>query len=189
MSEKTIKVLSNLIVIGIIFGVVALIVLLMPNRYEISIKTSGVLSRLGDEDFYEQKDIYIDGVYTRSIFRQDIFNGKFIIEGFDFTSDGSIITLHADSNVGAAMLYVNLEGINRGSHIGNYNILGTIFFSPKFKNFTVLISESTDNPALRSWSGESGLFLSSPAGNRSEALRVLHELLKESLYYGSVIFR
>jgi len=36
--------------------------LLIPNRYEISIQTSEVLGRLGEEDFSEQKDIYIDGV-------------------------------------------------------------------------------------------------------------------------------
>jgi len=189
MNEKTINAVSTLIVIGIISGVVALILLLIPNRYEISIQTSGVLGRLGDEDFSEQRNIYINGVYTRSFFRQDVFHGKFIIEGFDFTSDGSIVTLHPDSNVGNIMLYVNFDGLRRGSYIDRYNTFGTIFFSPKFEYFTILIPEPTDNPTLRVWNGATGEFLSGPADNRSEALRVLYKFLKESLYLDSVIFR
>jgi len=189
LNKKTISAISTLIVIGIISGVVALIMLLIPNRYEISIQTSGVLGRLGDKDFSEQRNIYIDGVYTRSFFRQDTFSGRFIIDGFDFTADGSIVTLHADSNVGNGMLYVNLDKLRRGSYMDIHNAFGTMFFLPKFEYFTILIPEPTDNPALQVWNGATGEFISGPADNRSEALRVLYKLLKESLYYDSVIFR
>lgn len=188
MNEKTINALSNLIVIGIIFGVVALIMLLIPNRYEITIQTSGVLGRLGD-DYYEKRDIHIDGVYTRSFFRQDVFGGRFIVEGVDFTSDGSKITINADSNVGNIMLYTNFDSLRWNSGTNIHNIWGTIFFSPKFEYFTILIPEPTGNPSLRTWSKKSGLFLSGPANNRSESLKILYKLLRESPYYDSVIFR
>jgi len=189
MNERTINSLSNLIVIGIIFGVVALIMLLIPNRYEISIQTSGVLGRLGEEDFSEQKDIYIDGVYTTSFFKPDVFRGEFIVEGIDFTSDGSKITINADSNVGNIMLYTNFDSLRRNSGTNIHNFWGTIFFSPRFEYFTILIPEPTGNPSLQTWSKKSGLFLSGPANNRREALGILYKFLKESPHYDSVIFR
>lgn len=188
MKEKTINALSNIIVIGIILGLVALIMLLIPNRYEFSIQTNGVLGRLGDGGLSEPRNIKIDGVYTTSFFKPDVFAGKFIVEGADFTSDGSVVTFYADADLGNLMMYINFERL-RHSHKNVTNILGTIFFSPKFEYFTILISEPIDSPGPRSWDPASGLFISGPANNRNEALRILYELLKDSPYYDSVIFR
>lgn len=182
MNEKTVNVLSTLIVAGIILVVLLLISIFIPNRYEISIRTSGILGRLGDENYFEVRDIYIDGVYTRSLFKRDVFHGRFIVEGIDFTAeDGSAVVLHDDSEFGATMLYINLEKLRITSQ-KDTNSLGVIFFSPKFEYFSILIHEPTGEQSRQTRTNEGRLFLSAPAENRSEALQIMREMLAGSVY-------
>lgn len=154
----------------------------------ISIQSTGVMGRLGDVDYSEFVNISIEGIYSRSVIRQDIFRGEFKIESFNFTSDGSIITLFADENFGATMKYINLDGLKAGSDV-IVNNLGLVFFTPDFAEFTILIFEPGTNSFTQSWCKETGMFLSAPSSDRKEALDMMRELLSESIMFDDISFR
>jgi len=155
---------------------------------KISIETMAVMGRLGIDDYYDLRHISITGMYSQPFRGSDTFNGEFIIDGFNFTSDGSIVAIHANKNYGSNMMYINLKGLSAGSDV-EVNHLGIIFFSPRFEQFSILVFEETGDTDSLIWSKESGLFLSAPASCRHDSIEILRKLTRTSLIYGNINFK
>ena len=169
------------IIVTLIF--VAILLSQIPFKSKISIQSHAALFINHDQSFFDTTDFQIIGTYKHRLLGADEFEGRFIIDGYSYTSDDSIIWLRSDIDVGMSMNYVKL---NKNGDM-DIEYLGIIFFEKEFSSFTIFIfeSESPDSPSI-AWNKETGLILSYPAFDRQAALTVTKDLTKHSETYKSV---
>ena len=151
-------------VIIIIFIGAAISVL--PWWSDIDITLNGIQARIGDEEYTEEKEINIRGRYWRYLFRNDRFEGRVEVEGYDFTFDERMwlvqLSFQKYKYGGASVL--GYMGYANGRFLDG--AVWQIYSDPSFNK--VLIINSDGN--------EGQLFISAPADNRAQAIDIANEL-------------
>lgn len=149
----------------------------------------GVKYQLGEENksYTEDVKIEFDGYYNRNIVKSDIFEGKIyvnddIVHSFFYNS---LYTQIVDQNISfykkrrTLIDYIIYGDYGNRGEISN---LGTIYLNEKLDKLTInIMLKDKNDPTLRSWSGEDGFMISSPATNREEALALSNKLMKKML--------
>lgn len=153
----------------LIFFVLCLSLYSFPWKYKVNTTIQGVQCRIGDKEYTEDVSIKIKGTYNNYLFKNDTFRGTISISNYDFTSDGSDVSL--EFNRGSAFLVYNK--INDGK--SDMNPFGILCCTPDFKQLLICVSEPVEKDS-KSWSTEKGLFISAPAETRSQALETARQL-------------
>lgn len=164
-----------------IFGLIAIIVLMIllilyifPWKNKINTTIQGVQCRIGEKNFVEDISITIDGDYKRYLFMDDIFYGTISIDNYEFTSDGSNVSLKFNKGK-SFLIYMNVID---GKPI--QVPLGAIYCTPNFKQFLICISEPVHSDSNR-WNADLGLFISAPSLNRSQAIDIAKNLAEKNI--------
>lgn len=154
---------NKLIIAAVIIAVLA--VCFLPWRHKIDRTLQGVQCRLGDADYIENRTVYVNGVYSNYLFRDDKFSGKIEVEGYDYTSGADVALVFYDNN---ANIGIYDDIVKEYRHMVMYT-------NPTFSKLMLLVHESTGTGS--GWSGENGLFISAPASDRKQAVNVAKNLV------------
>lgn len=155
---------NKLIIAAVIVAVLAVCVL--PWRHRIDCTLQGIQCRLGDADYIENRTVYIKGVYSNYLFRDDKFNGKIEVEGYEYTS-----------GVDVALFFVgNAAGISIYDDTVKEHRYMSMYTTPTFSKLVLLVFELEGMGS--SWSGENGLIIAAPATDRKQAVNVAKEFSK-----------
>lgn len=159
------------IVLSIIAAAIVLLLLYaIPIRHKINTTYEGLQCRIGDPDYSENVSVTVDGYYYSYLFKADRFEGQIIVDKYDFTQDGyNLIPLRFSTSFAPLTYYK----INSGAVF--HNSLGSFYCKPVLKQGLICVYEPVnENP--NGWNGENGLFISFPAGTRSEAANIARNL-------------
>lgn len=160
-----IKILSSLIIL-------ILILFSLPRKYNLNY--SGIKYRLGDTSFEKKIKIKIQGSYTRNFFGKNKFKGKIFIDDIEIPKEIEEITIKLDNNNSGYLGYYYYNDTVQSFKNIKY---GTIYFSSKLDQLTILIQEPEDlNAKEKQWNSGTGLMISAPAKNRTEALEISNDL-------------
>lgn len=168
-----------LIILGFIIG---LLLYKIPWRHKINTTLEGVQCRIGDTDYCEDISVTVQGDYFSYLFKDDKFEGKILIDGYEDTLEGSWVSLQFN-DAGAVLVY---ENIVDGMPV--LNTVGTICCTSDFEQVLICISEPTDEND-KSWSGENGLFIGAPADTREEAIDIAENLSAKSIWLSNTNWR
>lgn len=168
---KMIKVFGFLSTIII---VIILVLYFIPWTDKINTTLQGVQYRIGDKNYEEKISIKIDGEYKNFLFKNDTFHGTISIDKYDFTSNGSSVSLQL-GNGNAFLIYMNVVD---GKPI--QNPLGIIYCTPQFKKLVICVSEPLDKNSYV-WNKNNGLFISAPSSSRSQAIDAAKALVEKDM--------
>ena len=144
------------IFVAVILGVT--LILILPFSKNIDIEVKGIQCRIGDSEYFEEKTVWIRGIYKNYLIKEDVFEGQIEIEGYDFTSTGFIGEINHQS---FPLVYTSNPPSN--------NTLGNVFYSTGFEKMLICISEPIESKS-KEWTGEDGLYICFPAYTKDEAL-------------------
>lgn len=146
---------------------------IFPWVHKIDKTMEGLQYRIGDTDYSENIEITVQGRYFDYLLKKDTFEGKIYVENYDFTSDGSFLTLYFHDGYASMVYEKNANGYPVQKS------MGTISCTPDFDQVLILVSEpiAADN---QSWSGENGLCISAPCDTRTQAIQIAKNLSVKS---------
>jgi hypothetical protein len=166
----------------LVFFVLCLSLYLFPWKSKVDTTIQGVQCRIGDEKYIKKVSVKIKGTYSNFLIKNDTFRGTISISDYDFTSDGSDVSLQFYN--GSAFLVYNK--ISDGKP--DMNPFGILYCTPDFKQLLICVSEPVEKDS-GSWSAEKGLFISAPAETRSQALETARQLSSESETLKSILWQ
>ena len=140
-------------------------VCLLPLPRKIQRTCEALEWRCGDNEYSVKRTVTIDGVYYDYLFKDDQFKGKFIVEGYPFTSQASAYGYFIANHYGS-MWHLDAHNLPDKS-------LGSLLMRPNGKEFCVLIHEDGG------WNGDDGLMLTGPATSREEAVKLTNKLSRK----------
>ncbi|MBQ4553308.1 MAG: zf-HC2 domain-containing protein [Clostridia bacterium] len=140
-------------------------VCLLPLPRKIQRTCEALEWRCGDNEYSVKRTVTIDGVYYDYLFKDDQFKGKFIVEGYPFTSQASAHGYFIANHYGS-MWHLDAHNLPDES-------LGSLLMRPNGKEFCVLIHEDGG------WNGDGGLMLTGPATSREEAVKLTNKLSRK----------
>ncbi|HWO74322.1 MAG TPA: hypothetical protein VNM69_00220 [Bacillus sp. (in: firmicutes)] len=135
------------------------------------IKTfEGVSFQLESEAEAEKVNIHINGVVQRSLNGQRTFEGTIDIEGevLPVPEDQRKVVVRFLENGLGSIIYV---GYKEDGKPYTYSY-GTMFINKNLSKLTILKGD---------WTAANGLIISAPAGDRTEAVQISNELMREFL--------
>ncbi len=144
--------------------IVLILVLLMlrfnfSQAYQINTSLSGMEYRIGEDDYSDAVSITIKGVYYKSLFRDDSFEGSISIDKYGFTKDLSLLPLKFIK--GKASMYYTKD-----------HSLGELFCSDKLNKLLITVREPIGSNT-QSWNSKDGLIITAPASNRQETRDII----------------
>lgn len=144
---------------------VCILLYIIPFRHKINTTLEGVQCRLGDASYSENISISVQGNYFSYLFKDDRFEGKILIDKYDYTLDGSCVFPLRFTDGWTPLIYhnINKDGIPVD------NTLGSIYCTPAFRKILIIVYEPIDGDS-KGWESEKGLFISIPAKTRSQAV-------------------
>lgn len=166
------------IIIIMLIGLVG--ICFMPLPQNINVVLDGKEYRIGDTEYKEDRNIEIRGKYKNYLFRDDTFEGKINIEGYDFLDkyDETIFTVV--DKVASLSYY----GVDHGETI--MTSFGTMTFSYDFKKVLLCVSEPVSESSSKSWTSEKGLFIVAPATNRELDVLLAKKISEKSDWLSGV---
>ena len=152
----------------------------VPIEHEIDITMRGIQTRNGDVEYVEEKNISIRGVQRqyRLGSRNDSFEGRIEIEGYDFTFDESLTVRLCFGDSGRfdeyqiKQSFLSYKGFRSRGLLGIIGVsehMGMIFMTPRFCEFLIIVHE-------QSWNYYNPIFISFPADNREQAVDIANRL-------------
>ena len=163
IKRKRIIILTPIILI-IIIGVS---ISVLPWCRDIDITLSGIQFKTGDAEYTEEKTINIRGRYWRYLFKNDRFEGRIEVEGYDFTFDERMwpVKLSFDNSRDGRSSFLSYDGTANGRFLDGVTWL--IFSEPDFSEILIIPYGG---------GGEDTIFISAPANNRAEAIDIIADL-------------
>lgn len=141
----------------------------LPLKYKIDKTLDGFQTKIGHDEYNEKITIEVKGTYNKYLMKNDTFKG-------------SISTnLHGevwDITKGEIVFYDNMGNMsswtrgNDGQSISEY--FGNLICEPDFSEVLLLVHEQTGEGS--GWSGEDGLYISAPAKNKEESIKIARKL-------------
>lgn len=135
-----------------------------PKEYNKSF--NGLYYRLSGSSVKKGYTVTLKGKWKDPLFAHDRFKGKIILDGKEYNT----FELKFDSLNGTY-----ISGITNS---GKSYTLGKIYFNESYDNFTITLYEKVGINSY-SWDSEDGLMFTSGVNNRSEAIKIANEHIKE----------
>jgi hypothetical protein len=146
--------------------IVMLILFNFTESYKIDTSLSGMEYRIGNEDYSDAVTITIKGVYYKSLFKDDSFEGSISIDKYSFTKDLSLLPIKLIK--GKASMYYTKD-----------HSLGELFCSDKLQELLITVREPIGSNS-QSWNSKNGLIITAPANNRQQAQDVIEHFQKNN---------
>ncbi|MEI6578508.1 MAG: hypothetical protein WCN92_03475 [Eubacteriales bacterium] len=159
----------------VILLIIVLCLYFFPIPWNIDKNVSGIQYRNADTSgYYEKKAIHIKGTYKHYLVqnKSDLFEGNFIIDGYDTTKYVFLPIITPRSEY--LFIYIYFRDPKNPS---GDRIFGYITSKPFLKEFSINVEEPIGTNGNQS-SGDKGLIIVAPASNRQEAIT-----MKKSLNY------
>jgi hypothetical protein len=166
------------IIIGILIGLVG--ICFMPLSQNIDIVLDGKEYRIGNSEYEEDRTIEIQGKYKDYLFRDDTFEGKINIGGYNFLDKYDETNFTVVDEVASLRYY----GVDQGRTI--ITSFGAMAFSNNFKEVLICVDEPASESSSKSWTSENGLFIVAPATNHELDLLLAKKLSKKSDWLSGV---
>jgi hypothetical protein len=118
--------------IGLFITVVIIVLILLyiiPYRHKINTTLEGVQCRNGDGSYSENISITVQGNYFSYFFKDDRFEGKILVDKYDYTLDGSWVFPLRFIDGWAPLIYQNISKDGTPVH----NALGSILLYTRFQ--------------------------------------------------------
>lgn len=156
-----------ILIILILSGVTA--ICFLPWQHKIDKKLNGFEKKIGNEKYNKKITIMVKGNYNQYLIKDDTFKGTIStnINGEIWNeSCGEIIF---NDNIG------DITSWRRDSK-GNLSSknFGSLICDSNFNEILILVSEQMKNGS--GWSSEDGLYISAPAKNKEESIKVAKNL-------------
>ncbi|MBO0586864.1 hypothetical protein [Sporosarcina sp. E16_8] len=173
---------NKFLVIPLLFAVtlgVILSVKTFPKQYTVNLE--GVKYQLGTENnhFTEPITIRIDGKLQQSLTGSKTFKGTIDIddEKIPVPEDQRGLEIMFQDNGGGPIVYSYFENGRPGTY--GYGVLYT---NSNFSEVTIATFQKDETDlSNRGWTSENGQMITAPAANRTEALKISNELMKDYL--------
>lgn len=171
-----------IIVVAIAIMVITIYIVYFLYPKNIHVNIQGIKYRLGTENIETEKSIHIniEGKLFRSITGNKTFKGFIDIEGEEINvpQDQRELVIRFYRGNNGVVVYTYIE--NGLPKIHQY---GTMFVNHDFSKVTLLVTDKIYNEGNESgsWAAENGQMISAPANNRTAALSISNELMKEFL--------
>jgi hypothetical protein len=153
--------------------IICIVIFIFPWQHKIDTTIKGVQCRIGNANYLENVSITIKGTYKQYLLKTNTFEGKILIDKYDFSTTESIIPATFYNG------YANLEYYSIKDGIPIIHTLGTLSCSPNLDKLLICISEPV-NSNSKSWSGKNGLFICAPSKDRVKALKIAKTLSSKS---------
>lgn len=127
---------------------------------------TGIQYRLGDNNFTEEITVMFDGYLIKSFIKGDTFQGKIKV---------------GDQELGKNNF--TLDEFGRGIISKADHSFGDVYFDNREEKLSICILEEDDKEKGLHWRQSDGLIIAAPASNRTEALEVSNELMKDVLLH------
>ena len=163
--------------IGLLVTVVIIVCILLyiiPFRHKINTTLEGLQCRIGDASYSEEITITVQGNYFSYLFKDDRFEGKILVDKYDYTLDGSWVFPLQFTDGWTPLIYHNNKD---GKPV--QNALGSIYCTPAFRQVLICVYEPIDGDS-KGWDSKKGLFISIPAKTRSQAVNITKNLSKRN---------
>lgn len=167
--------IASVLILSLMIGI---IIYTWPVKIESTY--NGIMCRTGDSmpDYSEKMTITINGHYTKRLFSNNFFTGRFSIEGLDLVDniDSSDVKLFFDKK-GSGFLMYEIFG-NGGFELIN---IGKIYANNKWTELFISIPDVVIESTTRektTWSSTDGLVIAMPSNNRKEAIEVVNRILQ-----------
>ena len=155
-------------IVIIVFLIIGALYFIPKKLYK---EYSGIMYRLGDENYEENINISINGYISRGFFKEDKFEGTMKIGDKELQK----LDMRLTKNNGDLLFYYDED-------TRDYISYGQISLNKTREKITISVFEQSEqNKAKKNWSSKDGLMISAPANNRIEALEISNELLKDVL--------
>ena len=166
LSKKAIVAIAISFIIGfLIYNI--------PYNNRVNATFKGVQCRIGDEDYSEKIMIKIQGNYLDYIFKDDIFDGKILVDKYEYSIDAPEVLLKFRDGYSV----LRYHKIKPDANI--QNCIGTISISRDFKKILILVDEPNSD-GLQGWSGENGLYIGAPAEDIKQANAIAKDISQKS---------
>lgn len=134
------------------------------------VEYQGIYYQLGNRELAEERPVSFEGQLTRGLWLEDSFQGTITIGeevlqkvNIRLPKDGPIVITYLDEAT------------------GEYASYGTLYTKDIKKSFTINIYQYDEATDSDGWSSADGFMLSAPARDRSEALELANQLMKDDL--------
>ena len=157
----------------------------VPIEHEIDITMRGIQTRNGEAKYVEEKSISIRGVHRqyRLGSRNDSFEGRIEVEGYDFTFEESLTVMldFSDNRWLTEYPIKSFPLVYLGYRMGQFGIIGVsehmgrIFIAPNYSEIFITVNDRRGHNSW-GWSSYNGRFISFPADNREQAVDIANRL-------------
>ena len=165
---------KRIIIPVIIIILIGTAISVLPWWRDIDITLLGIQFRTGDAEYTEEKTINIKGRYWRYLFRNDRFEGRIEVEGYDFTFDKRMwpVTLSFENSCGGRSSFLLYTGYADGSFLDG--AAWRIYSNPDFSKVLIMPYGSGN---------EDTVFISAPANDREQAIDIIAKLTNGWMVY------
>lgn len=136
---------------------------LFPLPRKVDVTHKALEWRCGDAEYCVERTVTISGTYFDFLFRDDYFDGTFVVEGYPQTTQPMTRLVFPDKL--GLLSYVN--------ELGYLDLFGQIMLPADGSSFAVCLYD--DN----GWVGEDGRMLTGPAQSREEAVALTNKLCQK----------
>lgn len=147
--------------------VLFLLLYMIPIRNKINITLDGIQGRIGEPNYSKDLTITIEGLYDSYLLKNDRFKGSIKVENYEFTGLKLFPFVFEITDSFSPLFYVD-----NNSGVPKHKSLGMIYTTPLFKELFILVSEPIQ-ASSKSWTEDTGLYISAPANNLLEAERIV----------------
>lgn len=136
----------------------------------VKIEYQGIYYQLGNPEMTEEIPVVFDGYLTRGLWLEDSFQGMITIG--EATLNKVDIRLPKDGP--SVILYYD-------DATKDYVTYGALYTKDIKKSFTIIVHQYDKETDSDSWSSADGYMISAPAQDRTEALELSNQLMKDVL--------
>jgi len=148
---------------------------------QVHLDVQGVKYRLGEANAGREElvQVKIDGEVWKDWKGAPTFSGTIDIEGSDIPLTESEQKIKINLGEGAGSRLIAYNGYHEITGPFRY-IYGSLYADDPLRNVSINVFEQKEDGGSE-WSSDSGLMVSAPASNRTEALEVANKLMKKDM--------
>lgn len=172
---------NKAIILIILILLVIIAICFLPWTHRINKTLSGFEKQLGNGEYNKKVTITVRGSYKQYILKNDKFEGSISSNIYGEIWNKSHGEIIFRDNIG----YINYVGVDDNGF-------------PRIEDFGMLICNSNVDEILvlayqkigntNGWSGEDGLYISAPAKNKEEVIKVAKKLSNNNAWLSNIIW-
>jgi hypothetical protein len=173
---------KKIVIFIVLILLAGIAVCFLPWQHNISTTLNGVQRRIGNDEYTEEVTITVTGTYNRYLFRNDTFFGTISTNLYGDIWSLSNGKLSFSDNT-ARMISMNSD--NNDYFKSNY--FGELLCAENFSEILILVCETIKGDS-KGWNGKDGLYITAPANDKAQSIRIAQRLSKKTKWLSADIW-